>query len=815
MRLFTNKMLGVVLAMAMFLISSQGLAKEPSKGDQTSGAKQETAVAPPDLDYIIPSAAELSGRLVALKNKIKGWLDISQYEKKYDRIKANLKGPADQLQRLKISKGYKYDKLVELREIIKQENKLFEETSKPINSFIRQLGDWRKEWLAEKKRWNEWQSFLLKEKELDQLKPTFKKAKSTIGTALDLVHSQLESMLKVQEKAGHIQTKITTFTAELDGLIDDERRGSLFIASPPMFSSQYISQFSRELWHAVLKGLDMISWPGSRFFDRQGWIILIQFFLSLFVIISIYRNRKVLEETKRWRFLAARPVSSGLFLGYMATVLIYEYEAVQATWELAITMVGGISFIRLMGVLIEVSWKRRFVYGVIIIYIATILLDALSFPLPLFRLYIVFASAAGLVLCLRWAEESRRHKDSSVYIWSLRFCSLFFAVIIIVEVWGKVALALYFFVSLLDSIATVFVFMLIIYMIRGSLEWLFRTTFLQQTKVLHADDIDVIIPRLARIIDFAIWGLIVLPAILMTWKVYNTLEEATKGLLTLGFNLGSLRISVGLLIISGGILYISFLTSWILQKLLMDEMIVKRRMEKGVRHSMARLVHYVIIFVGFLLALSALGIEITKLTIMISALGIGIGFGLQNIVNNFVSGLILLFEGPVRMGDIIEMGGKWAEIKRIGLRATTVQTLDQADLIIPNADLVSNQVTNWTLSNRLVRLAIPVGVAYGSDVTLVIETLMECGNSNPLVAKTRVPQVLFLNFGASSLDFELRVWVLDADYRMQVKSELHQEIDRRFREANIEIAFPQQDLHLRSMDESIILQPLETKKVME
>jgi small-conductance mechanosensitive channel len=230
---------------------------------------------------------------------------------------------------------------------------------------------------------------------------------------------------------------------------------------------------------------------------------------------------------------------------------------------------------------------------------------------------------------------------------------------------------------------------------------------------------------------------------------------------------------------------------------------------------MARLVHYVIIFVGFLLALSALGIEITKLTIMISALGIGIGFGLQNIVNNFVSGLILLFEGPVRMGDIIEMGGKWAEIKRIGLRATTVQTLDQADLIIPNADLVSNQVTNWTLSNRLVRLAIPVGVAYGSDVTLVIETLMECGNSNPLVAKTRVPQVLFLNFGASSLDFELRVWVLDADYRMQVKSELHQEIDRRFREANIEIAFPQQDLHLRSMDESIILQPLETKKVME
>jgi potassium-dependent mechanosensitive channel len=804
MRLIAKTILGGVLATAIFLISSHAMAQEQSKADQPSGIKQETPVAPPDLADIIPSAAELSGRLAALENRIKGGLDISKFEKKYDKIEANLKNPSVQLQRLKNSKGYKYDKLVELREIIKQENKLFEEISTPISSFIRQLGALKKEWLAEKKRWNEWESFLLKEKELVQLKPTFKKAKRTISTALDLVHPQLESMLTVQEKAGHIQTKITTLTAELDGLIADERRGTLVVASPPMFSSQYLSQFSRELWHAVLKGLDMISWPGSRFFDRQGWVILIQCFLSLFVIISIYRNRQGLNESKRWGFLAARPFSAGLFLGYMTTILVYQYEGIHSTWELAITMVGGIAFARLIGVVIEASWKKRLVYGLIIIYIVTILLDAISFPLPLFRLYIVFTSIAGLVLCLRWAGESRRHEDSKLYIWTLRICSLFFAAIIIVEVWGKAALALYLFVSLLNTIATVLVFMLAIYMIRGGLEWLFRNTFLQRAKVLHSDDIDVIIPRLARIIDVAIWGLIVLPVILMIWKVYDTLEEATRGLWTLGFNLGSQRISIGLIIVSAGILYVSFFTSWFLQKLLMDEILIKRRMEKGVRHSMARLVHYVIIFVGFLLALSTLGIEITKLTIMISALGVGIGFGLQNIVNNFVSGLILLFEGPVRVGDFIEMGGKWAEIKRIGLRATTVLTVDQADLIIPNADLVSNQVTNWTLSNRLVRLTIPVGVAYGSDVALVIETLMACGHSNSLVAKTRLPQVLFLSFGASSLDFELRVWVLDADYRIQVKSELHQEIDRRFREANIEIAFPQQDLHLRSVDESII-----------
>jgi small-conductance mechanosensitive channel len=226
--------------------------------------------------------------------------------------------------------------------------------------------------------------------------------------------------------------------------------------------------------------------------------------------------------------------------------------------------------------------------------------------------------------------------------------------------------------------------------------------------------------------------------------------------------------------------------------------------EKGVRLAMGRLIHYVILTAGFIVALSTLGFHLTELTIMLSALGVGIGFGLQSVVNNFVCGLILLFERPVRVGDYIEFGGQWAEIKRIGLRATIVQTFDQADVIIPNGDLVSNQVTNWTLSSRQVRLIVPVGVAYGSDVPLVMETLLACAKEHPMVSEIPSPQVLFLNFGESSLDFDLRVWVPDADIRLKTGSELRQEIDRRFREANIEISFPQRDLHLRSVDSSIV-----------
>ncbi|MGD8613902.1 MAG: mechanosensitive ion channel, partial [Desulfobacterales bacterium] len=363
--------------------------------------------------------------------------------------------------------------------------------------------------------------------------------------------------------------------------------------------------------------------------------------------------------------------------------------------------------------------------------------------------------------------------------------------------------------SLLRSVPAVLAFMLFMYIVHGLLERVFRNASLQQMPLFYGNT-DVIIRRVTFFIDAAIGGLLLLPGILFIWGAYVDLPKAIKGLLALGFNLGDQRISLGLVIISAGLVYGSFLVSSVVQKLLMEQVLAKRRVQAGVRVSIARLVHYVLIFFGFVVALLALGFEFTKLTIILSALGVGIGFGLQGIVNNFVSGLILLFERPIRMGDFLEIGGNWAEVKNIGLRATTVQTFDQADVIIPNADLVSNQVINWTLSNRRVRLIIPVGVAYGSDISLVMETLMACAKQNSDVAEAPAPQVLFLNFGESALEFELRVWVLEADNRLVVSSALHQEIDRSFRDAKIEIAFPQRDLHLRSLDDSINLHPSET-----
>ena len=806
-----KKIFWIGLPIAVILISSHVSAQEQSKGDQTSEAKREVTVVEWDLAKIIPKAAKLSGELSILENRVTNLWDISELEKKYARIEENLKDPIAQLQQIKESKDSRINKLLELKKKIEQENEIFEEISKPLNETISQFGVWRKEWLAEKQVWNQWQSTLREDGDLTQLNSTFEKANDTIDKALETVNSQLNLMLPVQQSAGDIQAKIYAFRAEIDTLISGARSGVRVNISPPMFSARYFSQFSNELWYALVKGMDQISWPGRVFFNQQGLIVFLQFFFSLFVIVVVYRNRETLSESKHWFFLAARPFSTGLFFSTMMFSSIYEYRGGQDSWNLVLSIIGGISFARLIESLYPASWKKQFVYGLSFVLITTRLLLQITLPLPLFRLYTVLTASIGLLFCIRWTSERASQKASGVYRWPLRLGAIFLAFIIVAEIWGKQGLAAYLFISMIRSTAILLGFMLFLYMIRGFIEWIFRSSPLKQTAVFSGNT-DTIVSRATFLIEAALCGIVLLPAILFIWGVYENLPGALMGLLTLGFNLGSERISVGLVIISAGIFYVSLLVSRIVQKFLMDQVLARRRIELGVKVSIARLVHYVLLFIGFLLALLALGFEFTKLTIILSALGVGIGFGLQNVVNNFVSGLILLFERPIRVGDYIEFDGKWAEIKNIGLRATIVQTFDQADVIIPNGDLVANQVINWTLTNRRVRLTIPVGVAYGSDIALVMETLRESAKGNSKVAETPAPQVLYLNFGESALEFELRVWVLDADNWLVVSSELHQEIDRRFREANIEIAFPQRDLHLRSLDESIISQPIKTSK---
>jgi small-conductance mechanosensitive channel len=199
-------------------------------------------------------------------------------------------------------------------------------------------------------------------------------------------------------------------------------------------------------------------------------------------------------------------------------------------------------------------------------------------------------------------------------------------------------------------------------------------------------------------------------------------------------------------------------------------------------------------------SLHALGISTTSLTVVFGALSIGLGFGLQNIFNNFISGIILVFERPIQVGDAIEINGIWGTVKRIDFRSTVIQTYDNAALIIPNSEFISNLVTNWTHKDVRLRRNINVGVAYGSDIELVRRTLLEIADSHHNVLKYPKPDVLFTDFGDSALVFRLRAWT-HVDYSLSTETDIRFEIHRLFKERGIEIAFPQRDIHIRSAAE--------------
>jgi small-conductance mechanosensitive channel len=222
-------------------------------------------------------------------------------------------------------------------------------------------------------------------------------------------------------------------------------------------------------------------------------------------------------------------------------------------------------------------------------------------------------------------------------------------------------------------------------------------------------------------------------------------------------------------------------------------------LEHGVKFAVKTLIHYSLILVGFLVAISVAGIDMSKFAILAGALGVGIGFGLQNIVNNFISGLILLFERPIKIGDTVTIDDQWGTITRIGLRSTVVETIDRAELIVPNSELVSQKVTNWTFTTHVSRVVITVGVAYGTPLEGVLEILLRVAREQGAILDEPPPTAIFTGFGDSSINFELRAWIADINQRPFVRSELGLAIDREFRAAGIVIPFPQRDLHLHGV----------------
>jgi small-conductance mechanosensitive channel len=280
--------------------------------------------------------------------------------------------------------------------------------------------------------------------------------------------------------------------------------------------------------------------------------------------------------------------------------------------------------------------------------------------------------------------------------------------------------------------------------------------------------------------------------------LWITAIKATETALTAKLHHGALSVSLGdvlaLLLTVGAVLMFSSLLRFVLE----EDVYPHLNLGRGLPHSLSSLLHYVILLSGFFLALAVLGVDFTKVTILAGALGLGIGFGLQGIVNNFVSGLIVLFERKLDVGDAVQIGDVSGRLQQLGVRACTVRTWEGAEVIVPNASLVAEKVTNWTMSDHSRRIDLPVGVAYGTAPEKVIEILLGVARAHPQVQSHPAPMALFLGFGESALEFQLLAWTHQFELWVRIRSELSLALYAALREADIEIPFPQREVRLRT-----------------
>ncbi len=367
---------------------------------------------------------------------------------------------------------------------------------------------------------------------------------------------------------------------------------------------------------------------------------------------------------------------------------------------------------------------------------------------------------------------------------------------IAIELAGYPALSFYWFLSWVRSLI-IFFWALVLFNV--IVEWSGDYFPARPSSSFTPAVTDYPVRRTFISISWLLWTAGLVTGLILAWNTQPNIKAGIYTVFNRSLPIGKINLNFFNLLLAVLILYLNLIVTR-LGRYYITKKLTQRQLEPGLQGSITMITTYVMWGLSLILALSVLGISTTSMVVAFGALGVGLGFGLQAIFNNFISGIILLFERPIQVGDDVEINGTWAMVKKINVRATVVQTYDNASLIIPNSEFISSVVKNWSFKDRRLRRDIVVGVAYGSDIDLVRKTLLEIADKNPNALKYPRPDVVFDDFGDSALIFRLRLWT-DIDNMITVTTDIRFKIDRIFREQGIEIAFPQQDIHIRSVED--------------
>jgi small-conductance mechanosensitive channel len=532
---------------------------------------------------------------------------------------------------------------------------------------------------------------------------------------------------------------------------------------------------------------------------------MIIFFLVMLSFSSWYRinYKKVIlaekvEDSEFHLMLIRAPLLTALFL--TSLIARFAYPDLPHTYKagnLVLMMVPTIIFV----VRMFHQHVRNWIGFLVAIFMLFVIYEFLFYPDILLRILLLAFSVTG-ILFFYWLLRNRPAagviKNQFVYRLLRGIIYLFIAMLavaLIANLVGAFNLAEFFTLAPIEiflAALAVFVTTKVI----GTLVYLFLISQLLHKLNFIREDFQIIFRKTTRIFNIILWlffSTVALRILLIKEAVFDWGREA----LTTGWKIGAVDITPASILIFIFVIWIAVVITRLITRILDKDVFVRVTVAKGVPSTIIMLLKVVLITGGFFLAAAAAGMKLTNLSIVLGAFSVGIGFGLQNIFNNMVSGLILAFERPIKVGDVVQVGELVGIVLNIGLRSSVVKSYDGAEVIVPNGNLISDQMINWTRSDSKRRMDHRVGVAYGTDPEKVLAILESVAVENEKVDKYPKPLPLFIGFGDSSLDFRLLSWT-DVDHRFTVESQINVAINRKLKEAGIAIPFPQRDLHIRS-----------------
>ncbi len=533
-------------------------------------------------------------------------------------------------------------------------------------------------------------------------------------------------------------------------------------------------------------------------------IILVQivfFFLRYKVLNEEIEDPK--QDDNPVLRLFKKPFFPALLVGFYLVFLILPEKP-----EIVDEIIYFASLIPFSIVLINILLgKNRYLIYYLTFILTLSIFSRLGFNIEIysrtFMLVITILAIVLLILILR--KEWTGFKDQPAFKAGFRILAKVSLFLLSICLIGNIA-GNYTLTSILlyGVVATVFlgIAMYLFYLIiMGLVIAVLNSQWGQSIRIIKRYQKDII--QKIRRISIFILGISFVIGSLQGFYIFDQLYEAIENFLITPYILGSFSFTVNDILL---FILILLITNWIArlaQFILQEQVLFKSRKQKDLSASISSLVKFGIVTIGFFIAALASGFPLDKITLLISAFGVGIGFGLQNIFNNLVSGIILVFERPLQVGDTVEVGQLLGVVKTIGIRASTLRTFDGSEVIVPNGNLVSNELINWTLSDSQRRLIIKVGVAYGTDPNEVIKILMGVAKKNKEILEDPAPYVLFREFGDSALGFELRCYT-DSDNWLFILSDLHVKVNDSINAAGIVIPFPQRDLHIKTLDPNIV-----------